>query len=77
MVAGVKYFSLKLLRTNRIVIPTGAYPDFLLHDAGNDHGCDFLQENRMMLINATNPDRKSGGAQWRDLRFFPVLTPPL
>jgi hypothetical protein len=25
--------------------------------------------NRMKLINATNLDRKSGGAQWRDLRF--------
>ena len=23
----------------------------------------------MMLINATDLDRKSGGAQWRDLRF--------
>jgi len=29
----------------------------------------FLKKNRMMLINATNLDRKSGGAQWRDLRF--------
>ena len=34
--------------------------------------------NRMKLINATSIDRKSGGAQWRDLRFFPrVLTHPL
>ncbi len=29
----------------------------------------FLKENRTMLINATDLDRKSGGAQWRDLRF--------
>jgi hypothetical protein len=29
----------------------------------------FLKENRMMSINATALDRKSGGAQWRDLRF--------
>src|SRR5580658_291919 len=29
----------------------------------------FLKENRMMVINATVLDRKSGGAQWRDLRF--------
>jgi hypothetical protein len=27
----------------------------------------FLKENRMMVINATVLDRKSGGAQWRDL----------
>jgi hypothetical protein len=29
----------------------------------------FLKENRMMVINATVLDRKSGVAQWRDLRF--------
>jgi hypothetical protein len=29
----------------------------------------FLKENRMLSINATGLDRKSGGAQWRDLRF--------
>jgi hypothetical protein len=29
----------------------------------------------MTMINATGLDRKSGGAQWRDLRFlFPELT---
>ena len=26
-------------------------------------------ESRMQIINATDLDRKSGGAQWRDLRF--------
>jgi hypothetical protein len=31
----------------------------------------FLKERRMMLANATNFYRKSGVAQWRDLRFFP------
>ncbi len=31
----------------------------------------FLKENRMMLINDTDPDRKSRGAQWRDLQFSP------
>ena len=30
----------------------------------------FLKENRTILINATDLDRKSGGAQWRDLRFL-------
>ena len=29
----------------------------------------FLKERRMMFANATNIHRKSGGAQWRDLRF--------
>jgi hypothetical protein len=28
-----------------------------------------LKGNRMKMINATKLDRKSGGAQWRDLRF--------
>ena len=51
------------------VISTEAYPDFLLRAAGNDHVCGFPKENRMMLINATGLHRKSGGAQWRDLRF--------
>jgi hypothetical protein len=29
----------------------------------------------MQLINATDLDRKSGGAEWRDLRFFPLAEP--
>jgi hypothetical protein len=29
-----------------------------------------LKERRMMFANATNIHRKSGVAQWRDLRFF-------
>jgi hypothetical protein len=29
----------------------------------------FRKESRMKFANATNSDRKSGGAQWRDLRF--------
>src|ERR1700677_4206024 len=28
-----------------------------------------LKRNRMQIIKATGLDRKSGGAQWRDLRF--------
>jgi hypothetical protein len=32
-------------------------------------GAVFLKGNRMTLINATALDWKSGGAQWRDLRF--------
>jgi hypothetical protein len=32
-------------------------------------GAVSLKGNRMKLINATILDRKSGGAQWRDLRF--------
>jgi hypothetical protein len=33
----------------------------------------FLKENRVMGINATVLDRKSGGAQWRDLRFSEIV----
>jgi hypothetical protein len=34
----------------------------------------FLKESRMRFANATNPNRKSGVAQWRDLRFlFPTV----
>jgi hypothetical protein len=29
-----------------------------------------LKERRMMFLNATNFNRKSGVAQWRDLRFL-------
>ena len=29
----------------------------------------FLKKTAYVLINATNLDRKSGGAEWRDLRF--------
>jgi hypothetical protein len=47
---------------NRIVIPTGADPDFLVRAASGVYVCGFLQENRMTLINATDLDRKSGGA---------------
>jgi hypothetical protein len=36
----------------------------------------FRKESRMKFANATNLDRKSGVAQWRDLRF-PVLTQTL
>jgi hypothetical protein len=45
------------------VIPTEAYPDFLLRAAGDDDVCGFPKENRMMLINARDLDRKSGGTQ--------------
>jgi hypothetical protein len=30
----------------------------------------FRKESRMKFANATNFDRKSGVAQWRDLRFL-------
>jgi hypothetical protein len=37
------------------------------------------RESRMQIPEATGLDRKSGGAQWRDLRFLPragrCLTP--
>jgi hypothetical protein len=31
----------------------------------------LLKESRMEFINATGLNGKSGGAQWRDLRFYP------
>jgi hypothetical protein len=49
--------------------PDRSVPGFPTSRCSNDCVCGFLQENRMMLINATGLDRKSGGAQWRDLRF--------
>ena len=33
----------------------------------------FGKESRMKLANATNTNRKSGAAEWRDLRFFSTL----
>src|ERR1700691_4875925 len=34
----------------------------------------FSKESRMRFRDATNLDRKSGGAQWRDLRFFSEIS---
>jgi hypothetical protein len=46
---------------NRIVIPTGAYPDFLTLLATTT--CAALRrESRMQLLNSTALDRKSGAA---------------
>jgi hypothetical protein len=44
VVAKISYFSWKLgvLSSNRIVISTGAYPDFLPRSTGNDRACAFL-----------------------------------
>jgi hypothetical protein len=30
----------------------------------------LLKKSRTRFINATKPNRKSGGAEWRDLRFL-------
>ena len=35
----------------------------------SSHVCGFRKESRMKFANATNLNRKSGVAQWRDLRF--------
>jgi hypothetical protein len=43
-------------------------PKFL-HAALDETACaPFFKERRMRIANATNFDRKSGGASWRDLR---------
>jgi hypothetical protein len=53
----------------KFVISTGAYPDFLPR-CPKDATCAALRkESRKNFINATKLDRKSGGAEWRDLRF--------
>src|ERR1700758_3436855 len=58
---------------NKVVIPTGAYPDFRPTTYAA-----FRRERRMKFASATKFHRKSGGAERRDLRFlFPVLTHPL
>src|ERR1700677_1148312 len=64
---------------SKSVIPTGAYPDFLLRGPHQRPRVRLsVRESRMKLANATNLDRKSGVAQWRDLRFLsPVLTLPI
>ena len=54
---------------HRIVIPTGAYPDFLLRAAATTTFAALLGESRMLFISASTLNRKSGGAQWRDLLF--------
>jgi hypothetical protein len=58
-----------LLRSHRLVISTGAYPDFLPRGAGPGHVCAFVKESRMKIANATQLNRKSGVAEWRDLWF--------
>jgi hypothetical protein len=48
---------------NRVVIPTGAYPDFLLRGPHQRPRVRLsVKESRMKLANATNLDRKSGVA---------------
>jgi hypothetical protein len=53
-----------------LVIPTGAYPNFLLRRIARTTGAALRKESRMQIIKATGLDRKFGGAQWRDLRFL-------
>ena len=45
-------------------------PDFLYAAPDTTACAAFSKESRMKLANATNLDRKSGVAQWRDLRFL-------
>jgi hypothetical protein len=47
---------------DRIVIPTGAYPDFLLRSTGQGPCAPFRKEGRMKFDNATKIHRKSGVA---------------
>ncbi len=55
---------------NKFVIPTGAYPDFLPRSTRPTQRVRLsIRERRMKFAEATKFNRKSGGAQWRDLRF--------
>ena len=46
-----------------------ANPGFLLRSTNNDPCAAFIKESRMMFAEPTNLDRKSGVAQWSDLRL--------
>jgi hypothetical protein len=63
---GYRRLSLQACRGfNRIAVPTGANPDFLLRTAGNNHDAVFFKKNRTVSINTTTTttlDRKSGGS---------------
>ncbi len=61
----------RCLWSDRIVIPTGAYPDFLPRSTHRRPRVRLpASRDRMKFANAAKLDRKSGGAQWRDLRFL-------
>src|SRR5580700_5617030 len=66
-----KYFSLKLLRAQRNCHPDRSVPGFPATRHSPASTCAaFSKESRMKFANATNLDRKSGVAQWRDLLFI-------
>ena len=44
-------------------------PDFLYAAMETTACAAFIKESRMKFANATNINRKSGVAEWRDLRF--------
>ena len=54
------------------VISTGAYRISCFALPATTTGAVSRKGNRMNLINATDLDRKSGGAQWRDLCVDPL-----
>jgi hypothetical protein len=51
------------------VIPTGAYRISYFALLATTTCAALRKESRMQTLKATGLDRKSGGAQWRDLRF--------
>jgi hypothetical protein len=54
---------LNFANTLNLVIPTGAYPDFLLRGPHQRPRVQLsVRESRMKLANGTNLDRKSGVA---------------
>jgi hypothetical protein len=53
-----------------LFIRTGAYPDFLLQALDTATYATLRKERRMILTDQTAAHRKSGVAEWRDLRFY-------
>jgi hypothetical protein len=67
----IRVATFKVRHHSPLVIPTGANPDFLLRAASPDTCAAPLRESRMLFLSATTLNRKSGGAQWKDLLFLP------
>jgi hypothetical protein len=66
-VVSVPWTLIRAITTLPFVISTGAYRISYFAAFARTTGAVSRKGNRMKLINATNLDRKSRGAQWRDL----------
>jgi hypothetical protein len=63
-------------RNSKLCHPDRSVPGFPASRPSPRATCAaFRKESRLMFANATNLDRKSGGAEWRDLRFLLLFRP--